>query len=143
MSTTPQGPEWFDVEALLVDRLQEALLAAELDPDGSRRLEVSTNTPSDLEGRWFVRLEVINGNDDGLTDTSVVDVEAFTPDRGESMDLAMAARRAMLGMAGTAYPDGSGLLDTVATSTRPRFITYRNPVVQRVAATYVVSTRLQ
>jgi len=130
------------VEALLVDRLG-AVLQAELDPDGARRLEVSTSTPADLEGRWFVRLEVVNGTDDGLTDTAWVDVEAFTPDRGQSMDLAHAARRAIHGLAGTARTDGQGLVDSVDTATRPRWINYRNPAIHRVAATYVVATRLQ
>lgn len=141
-TTTPDDLGWPDVEALLLARLIP-VLKDQLDPDGGHKLDGSNVTPADLEGRWFIRLEVVNGSDDGLTDTAWVDVEAFTPVRGDSVDLANAARRAIHQLAGTSWPDGQGLVDSVETATRPRWIDYRNPAIQRVAATYVVATRLQ
>lgn len=135
--------DWMDVEAVLVRRLRDALRPL-MDPDGSRKLGVATDTPADLKGRWFVRVQVVTGSDDGLTDSPMVDVETFAPTREDSSDLAMTTRRVLLAMAGTdTSPDGRQLFDTVRTATRPVWVDYRNPDVQRFVATYWVTSRLQ
>lgn len=131
---------WPDVEALVIGRVLPVLVGG-LDPLGEHQLDAAPATPPDLEGRWFVRIQVINGVDDGLTDAAVVDVESFAPTRAEAHDLAAQARMAILALAGTTGP--GGLVDTVDTVARPRWIDYRNPAVNRVAATYRVTTRLQ
>ena len=142
------GPQWLDVEAVLVGRLTELLPArVQNDPDLAplaSTLGVSVSTTADLEGRLFVRVNVVGGSDDGLNDSAMVDVEAFAPGRDLASTLAAVARQTMLDLAGTdASADGRQLIDTVRTSTRPRWVDYRNTKVQRYVASYWVTNRLQ
>ena len=131
---------WPDVEALVVSRVAPVVVA-ELDPLGDYRLDGGTDTPEDLAGRLWFRVGVVNGNDDGLTDTAIVDVEAFAPTRELAADLALALRHAVHQLAGTG--EVGALVDSVRTVARPRFMPYANPNVYRFGATYAVATRLQ
>lgn len=133
--------EWPDVEALLLDRLTPALVAR-LDPDGTKQLGAATSTPT-LEGRWFLKLTLVSGSDDGVTETSRVDLEAFAPTRGDAHDFALAAREEMHALAGTARMDGSGLVDAVSTTQRPVWVSYNNPAIHRFVGSYSVAARRQ
>ena len=111
--------DWPDIEALVVQRLS-ALVLPVMDPTGTRGLSVGVLTDVLEPGStWFVRVSIVGGGDDGFTERVVLDVEAFAPTRAGAMDLAAAARRATLALAGTAEPDGTGLVDTVETVQRP------------------------
>lgn len=133
--------DWPDIEALLRDRLTPALVAR-LDPDGTRQLGAATDTPT-LEGRWFLKLTLVTGSDDGVTETSRVDLETFAPTRGDAHDFGLAAREELHALAGTARPDGSGLIDTVTTTQRPVWVTYNNPAIHRFVGSYSVAVRRQ
>lgn len=137
-----RSEEWPDLEALLISRLGEEL-QPHLDPDGSNGLGVSTDLPADLGERWFVRLRVISGADDGLTETSRVDVDTYTSDRGLSHDVAAQIRDWLEDLGGTAREDGTGLIDYVRTTQRPVWIDYRNSKIQCFQGTYQVSVRQQ
>ena len=128
---------WPDVEALLLERLAPKLQATR------PQVRVGAATPDNMSGVWFVRIQVIGGWDDGLTDRSRVDAEAFAPTRADAQDLAADLRTCMLSLAATARPDGTGLVDSVRTESRPAVVPYLNPGTVRVLSTYTVSTRLQ
>lgn len=136
--------DWPDIEALLIGRLLPRV-KAELDPDGSRGLDVDASVRTDAldNGVWFVRVQAIGGTDNGLTERVRVDVETFAPQRADAMDLGHAVRRIMHSFAGTSDPDGGRLIDTVTTAQRPIVLPYRNDKATRVGASYDVETRLQ
>lgn len=133
--------EWPDIEWLLIDRL-EPIIRARVDPDGSRMFGMANNTPK-LEGRWFLSLVLVSGFDDGLTETSRVDLEAFAPTRAESEEFGQIAREEIVALSGTARPDGSGLIDRVTTIQRPVWITYNHPNINRYVGSYSVAVRRQ
>lgn len=130
--------EWPDVEALIVERA-----AAEWAPLQAETVGLGTDTPAKLADAYFVRITASSGYDNGLTDRSTIDVEAFAPSRPGAHDIAESFRRYMLGLAGTARADGSGLVDTVKTHQRPRWASWHNPAVFRFVAAYGVAVRLQ
>lgn len=136
--------DWPDIEALVIRRLLPRVKDA-MDPDGTRGLDVDASVRTDDldSGVWFVRVQAIGGADNGLTDRVRVDVETFAPQRADAMDLGHAVRRIMHSLAGTADPDGAGLIDTVTTAQRPVVLPYRNDKTTRVGASYDVETRLQ
>lgn len=134
--------DWPDLEALLLDRLVP-LIASGLMPADAAILSASTDLPADLAGTWHLRVRVISGSDDGVTEQSRVDVDAFAPTREMAYDLAKLARTSMEGLAATARVDGSGLIDGVSTTQRPVWVDYANPDIQCFQTAYVVSVRQQ
>ena len=130
--------DWPDLEALVMELLQPALYSA-----GYPALEVGTDVPLEAveAGQQFVRVFIIGGTDNGLTDRTRVGVETFAPTRPDAMDLGSAARRCMLALSGTSGV--GGLIDRVRTSQRPQVLPYRNDKTTRVGASYDVETRLQ
>lgn len=134
-------PEWPDLELLLLDRLMPVLKAS-LDPDGARDLHGGTDTPA-LDGRWFLKLRVVSGSDDDVTETSRVDVETFAPTRAEASAFGLAARYEMEALAGTGRPDGSGLIDSVETIQRPVWVNYSTPITHCFVGSYMVAVRRQ
>lgn len=103
---------------------------------------VSTSTPDQLEDHLpFRRVTAGPGSDDGITDRVLVDVETFAADRGSARDLAEADRVAVLALAGTA-PLGDGrLIDDATTAARPQVVSFGNPAVVRVVASYWITQR--
>ena len=100
-------------------------------------VRASTDVPEDVEtlpGAY--RVSVAGGDDDRITDSVLVDVEAFHPDRHEAWKLAEDARRAI--HANRAAP--GILIDNVDTVTRPRRMFY-GPHVERYVSTYRVRLR--
>lgn len=131
---------WVNVEAVLIRRLLPRVRARMahhgLPVDGGTDLV-------DADGRVFVRLHVLGGTDDGLTDRARVDVDTVAPTRALALEAAEVVREELHALQGTAEPDGSDLLDTVRTVNRPTPIRYRNPNLYRFVAGYTVSNRLQ
>lgn len=122
-------PFFPDVEASLVAYLTAAT-----------GVTASVETPSNLEKLpGFIRLIRGPGADDGFTDAPSIDVEAFAPTRQEARALAESVRAAMLDLAG--HRAGEVLFDTVRTAVGPYWLDYRNRLVHRVIASYVVTYR--
>lgn len=117
---------WPNLETLVSDRLSSVLGVA-----------AGPETPADLS--LYLRVTVASGDDDSLNDRTLVDVEAFAPTRDGATNLAEDARMVMLGMAAT--NNGGGLVDTVTTALRPRWVDYRNPDVERVVSAYRIVCR--
>lgn len=132
--------EWPDLEAVLIGRALPAIREA-VGPSVDMGPTVDLD---DLDaGARYVRLHVVGGTDNGLTDSVRVDVECFAPRRPDATDMATAMRAIMHTMAGTADEDGGNLVDTVRTVQRPTPAPYRNNTTTRVVAAYTVETRLQ
>lgn len=120
--------EWPDIEAALI-------------ADAINRLDVQAApaTPAALEGISFLRIQVVGGMDDSITDTALVDVDAFAPTRDGARDLAEKVRAWLHSATGHVF--GGVLIDSVRTSLRPRWRSYGNPKIQRFVGSYWVSTR--
>lgn len=124
--------EWAMPETVLRVFLRERFPAA----------TVSAETPKDLETKLpFIRLAVVGGADDRLTDSTVIDVETFAASRYDAGILAEEVRDAILSFQGREDSANRWLIDTTDTLTRPRWVDYRNPLVQRYVGTYSVGMR--
>lgn len=126
---------WPDVESALIADCDLMLASAEISA-----LPTSTDRPAGLNGNRFVQIQAVTGTDDGLTDRALVDIDCFAPDRDQARDLAERVRSWMGGLPGKLA--GGVLIDAVATSVRPHWLDFKNPAIQRFAASYRVSTRL-
>lgn len=122
---------WPDLEEIIPRCLTAAL-----------GVESGTDTFDDLS--VFNRISIVGGPDDGFVESALVDVESFAPTREGARNLAEDTRQVVLSLAGTDASDtGSELIDTVRTETRPRWVNYRNPDLQRYVGSYRITTRLQ
>lgn len=120
---------WPDVQALAYAYLSTALA-----------VRVATKVPGDVETLpGFVRVARGPGSDDGVTDSPLLDVEAFAPTESEAWDLAELAREAMHNLTGSAV--NGVLVDSVSTSTAPARVDYGNPAVERFVASYRLHLR--
>lgn len=120
---------WPDVEKALVPHLTQAL-----------GVRAAVATPADLEQLpGFVRITRGPGEDDGLTDSAAVDVEAFAPTRAAAWALAEQARAVVLGLQGRRV--GAVLFDSARTVSAPQWVDFRNPAVHRFVAVYRVAFR--
>jgi hypothetical protein len=105
--------------------------------------DVVTVIPSDLQdritaGRHVIRVRVIGGSDDRINDHPRVDVETFAGTRAVAWPLAETIRQRFIsGPQRTAH----GIIDRATTEVGPQEITYDDPDVRRVIATYRLSTR--
>lgn len=128
---------------------EKTVRAALISAAGLAGDEVGTSTPGDLELRpKYVRLTVVRGWDDRLTDRATVDVEVFTNSgRSAAGDEAERLRQVMHQLAGRSVEVnhlGSPvrvLFDSVSTVARPSWRDYRNPKIYRYVATYEVRAR--
>lgn len=117
---------WPDVEVAFIKILREGL-----------GVRVADTVPDDVENLpGFVRVTRGPGSDDGVTDSPLVDVEAFHPVRGEAAVLAERARQVMH----AASNKHGVLVDSVATASGPTWVFYA-PEVHRYVASYRVALR--
>lgn len=118
-----------DVEAAVLDLL-EAWYG----------VNCGTSTPADLEQIVpFVRVGLVAGADNGVSDYSVVDIDVFTARRQQGYDLAEDIRYRL-----TVSPRATGLapvIDRVRTETKPFPAPWENENVRRRLATYRISAR--
>lgn len=136
------GMPYPDVElalVLLLERDIGVLAASGTGPDGGPQLHVDTETPPDLAARLpFVRVALITGTDDGVTDRSIIDVDVFHVGRQEGYDLAETIRARL---SGTSHRIDQVILDRVETEEKPRQLPWADEAVRRFGATYRVSAR--
>lgn len=107
--------------------------------DGLSRGRAGTKVPSDVEtSDGFVRVSRGPGGDDGLTDSPLLDLEAFHSDQTVAWQVAEEARQIVLGLPGSSA--AGHLIDSVATATSPNWV-YYGPHVERYVASYRVAYR--
>ena len=99
-----------------------------------------TATPSNLaDALPFVRITRFGGNDDLITDTARVSIDAFTADWTSCQVLAEAIRQKMLNSRPIVLEDC--VIDHVSTLTGPSEIAWGDVNVRRRNASYQVSAR--
>lgn len=103
------------------------------------RGRAATRIPDSVETLdGFVRVTRGPGTDDGVTDSPILDVEAFHPDRVAAWEIAEDARQIVHSMAGS---NAAGhLIDGVSTVTSPNWV-YYGPNVERYVSSYRVTYR--
>lgn len=109
------------------------------DPDDPSSFRVGTVWPEDLyDVLPVVRLRDIGGNDDGLTDAALIDIDVLHFTYAQAKALARGIRARILG-----YPHHAGttVLDKVRTAMRPHAVPWDDDRVARFYASYTVSAR--
>ncbi len=102
-------------------------------------LNVGTATPADLEDFLpYVRVGLVAGRDDFVTDYSVLDLDVFTATRQQGYDLHEDIRARLLGRP---HATGLAVIDRVRTEEKARPVPWDNPRVRRRLATYRISAR--
>lgn len=93
------------------------------------------NVQNDLP---FCRVQDIGGNDDGLTDRPLIDVDILAPSFAEARRLAVGVQARLLG-----YPwrAGTTVLDQVRTAMRPHAVPWDDDNIHRYYASYGISAR--
>ncbi|MEU6033973.1 hypothetical protein ABZ801_01045 [Actinomadura sp. NPDC047616] len=115
-----------DVESLLVHLLSPLATTVSV-------------TPPDLQDRMpIIRVRRIGGADDGITDTSRVDVDVHASSRTEAHTLAEQVRQFLLDGPHTAH---GGVIDRIVTEVAPHSLTHPDPGTRVVTATYRATTR--
>jgi hypothetical protein len=89
-------------------------------------------------GEVFCRVTDIGGNDDGLTDRPLVDIDVLAPTFARARDLSKEIQARMLG-----YPwrAGSTVIDKVRTAMRPHDVPWDDDNTFRFYSSYTVSAR--
>ena len=125
-----------DVETAVLDWLEATFPA--LAPTATVR-HVDTETPYDLAGALpFVRVRLVTGRDDGVTDYSVVDLDVFADSRGTAYAWASDIRSRLTG---SPHRVGPVVLDRVVTEEKPRALPLEDENIRRFGATYRISAR--
>lgn len=125
--------------------LVEQWYPAEFAPRGDDLLDFRTGRvfPPDLQdtivaGDFFARVADIGGNDDGLTDRPLVDIQVFGSTYKGTRDLAKGIQSRLLG-----YPwrVGSTVIDKVRTAMRPHEVPWGDDRITSFYSSYTVSAR--
>lgn len=117
---------WPDIEQTYIKILHDSL-----------DVRVADTVPDNVEELpGFIRVTRGPGDDDGVSDAPLVDLEVFNRDRGQAALLAERARQVMLG---SSNQEGV-LIDSVSTATGPQYVYYGDNVVRYVAS-YRVTLR--
>lgn len=130
----PDLAPFIDVEYALMD------LFADLVTDPA---DVVTVLPNDLQarladGRKLIRVRVIGGGDDRISDHPRIDVETFASTRAVARPLAETIRQRLIS---GGHRTVHGVIDHATTEVGPQEIPYDDPDVRRWSATYRLSTR--
>jgi hypothetical protein len=130
----PELAPFIDVEHALMD------LFADLVDDPA---DVVTVLPNDLQARLAVdrqviRVRVIGGSDDRISDHPRVDVEVFGATRAVAKPLAETIRQRLIS---GGHRTAHGVIDHATTEVGPQETPYDDPDVRRWSATYRLSTR--
>lgn len=86
----------------------------------------------------FVRVRDIGGNDDGLTDTPLIDIDVFHRTYAEARNMAMEIQARLL-----RYPHrvGATVIDEVRTAMRPHDVPWDDERISRFYSSYLASAR--
>ena len=104
--------------------------------------QTGTKVPGNVETiPRFIRVARGPGSDDLVTDSTLIDIESFTPEYGPSVNLAEEVRQAMHRLSGRKA--GAVLIDRVRTSASPMWLDYKNPGTNRFVASYRIEYRQQ
>lgn len=130
----PEFAPFIDVEAALVDLLTDLV---------TNPADVGTVIPSDLQtrlaaGRKVIRVRVIGGSDDRISDHPRVDIETFAATRADAKSLAETIRQRLIS---GGHRTAHGVIDHVATEVVPQEIPYDDPAIRRWSATYRLTAR--
>jgi hypothetical protein len=89
-------------------------------------------------GGAFCRVTDIGGNDDGLTDHPLIDVDVLAPSFKRARDLSLGIQARLLG-----YPwrAGSTVIDKVRTAMRPHDVPWDDDNTFRFYSSYTISAR--
>lgn len=89
-------------------------------------------------GQAFCRVTDIGGNDDGLTDHPLIDVDVFANDFDRARDLAFGIQARLLG-----YPwrAGTTVIDQARTAMRPHPVPWDDDRIFRFYSSYTISAR--
>lgn len=120
---------WPDPETAVIGLLQGRIAG----------VHVADTVPGEVESEYpegFIRVTRGAGSDDGITDSPLMDLEAFHPDRIEAARIADEARQVMLG----AVNQTGVLFDRIQTISTPAYVFY-GPNIERYVATYQVDMR--
>ncbi len=124
-----------DIETLTLDVLEG--LYPQLTEGGVRLAD--TETPANLQDLpVFVRVTLVTGRDDRITDRSVVDVDVFASSRAVAYAWAQDIRSRLTG---GPHRAGSGVIDRVVTEEKPRRLPWEDPNIRRFGATFRISAR--
>ncbi|RLL68135.1 hypothetical protein [Streptomyces sp. Z26] len=107
-------------------------------------VRVVNELPSKLEEKLpLLQVQVAPGGGDGgeVTESCLIDLDAFAADRTAMWTLARQARTSMLALAGRHV--GGLVIDTATTEVRPAHVDYGNPLLRRAVATYRLTSRAQ
>jgi hypothetical protein len=85
----------------------------------------------------FVRVMRIGGQDDGVTDRAVVDIDVLAATRGQAW---LVAERIRAGLQPRTRA-GAAIIDSVRTSVSPRQLPWSNDNIKRYSATYGITLR--
>lgn len=121
---------WPMAEKLIIRALNTRLSSA--------RAGIKLPGEAELLSGGFVRVTRGPGGDDGITDSPLIDLEAFHPDLTAAWELAEEARQIMLTLVGTG--DTEHLIDSVETTNGPVRVEYGSNL-ERYVASYRVEYR--
>lgn len=98
-----------------------------------------TETPANLQDLpVFIRVTLVTGRDDRITDRSVVDIDVFASSRAVAYAWAKDIRSRLTG---GPHRAGSGIIDRVVTEEKPRRLPWSDENVRRFGSTYRISAR--
>lgn len=100
-------------------------------------VKAGTSTPGTFPAGLFVRVGVVGGSDDGITDNPLVDVDVFASTYAAARGLAEDVRQGLR----PRVRMRSATIDRVRTDVSPRELPWGNANVRRISATYQISFR--
>lgn len=111
----------------------------EFTPGPDEDFRVGRVFPPDVQNyEYFCRVQDIGGNDDGLTDRPLIDVDILAKDWAEARRIAFAIQARLLG-----YPwrVGTTVIDQARTAMRPHDVPWDDDNTFRFYASYSISAR--
>jgi hypothetical protein len=118
-----------DTEAALIEWLEDSV-------EGVNNAGIATTDTLDAS-LTFVRVVRIGGQDDGVTDAAVVDIDVFAATRATAF---VVAERIRAGLRPRTRA-GAAIIDSVRTSVSPRQLPWSNTKIKRYSATYGITLR--
>jgi len=136
-------PDTAEAVMLLIEEQWYPVEFAPREAAGERGYRTGRVFPDNLPeiiaaGEMFVRVTDIGGNDDGITDRPLIDIDVFADTFERARDYAKGIQSRLLG-----YPwrAGSTVIDKVRTAMRPHDVPWDDDNTFRFYASYTISAR--